>query len=88
MAATEELSSVSEDWDGMHGLRWTGVGVIDHHYTTNETNAYLAWSDLPPIAQGETIDAWHRRVYAEDAGRTALDGTVVLTEGEPNGPGQ
>lgn len=80
---SRDKSITEQPWDGLHGLRSTGIGVVTP-YTLEETNKWFEDLGLPPRMDDETDVQWHLRTNGgKVAGSTALSTTVEVKADEP-----
>ena len=73
-------SPIQPQWEGLGGLRLTGIGRIDpirDEYSEAEIIAWMEASDLPPLLPGETFVNWSRRTSdASSLGHLGLESVV------------
>ncbi len=65
--STHETSSSpqpEQPWDGLHGLRLTGIGQVEP-YTEEQADEAARWAGLSPRLPGETWDVWSQRLANE-----------------------
>lgn len=82
MVSKERSISGPIPWEGLHGLRYTGIGRVDiRDDTTQETNYYLVPMGFEPKLPTETIDQWHRRTNGgRGTGAVALANSIELPD--------
>ncbi len=71
-------------WDGTHGLRWTGIGLVAP-YSDSEVNAWIMATGRPPLQVGETFEQWSTRCRGIVIGNRILETSVTVKEGEADG---
>ncbi len=65
--STHETSSSPQSeqpWDGLHGLRLTGIGQVEP-YTEEQADEAARCAGLPPRLPGETWGVWSQRLANE-----------------------
>lgn len=87
MASKERSIAGPFPWEGLHGLRYTGIGRVDiRDDTTLETNYYLVPRGYEPKLLTETNDQWHRRTNGgRGKGAVALANSIELPDQQEGG---
>lgn len=81
---THEQPGRKEQWDGVDGLRYTGIGQLrrGNEYSEADTQAWLGRLGLPPVLPGEQYYDWAKRTAAQrGVGRTVMGEVQEIDNG-------